>query len=122
MGRAKFWAVAQAAFWLAAAVLGGGSFAANLVPGSIALNFQTVTTRAAVGGGFTPDDMAQPGDGSLYFADITGRVIKHDGISPSVFLNLTTNPNVSFTTSFAGGLLGIAFHPGYNNSESLGYR
>lgn len=99
----------------------GLSNAADVVPGNVTVDLELVTNRTTVGGSFTPVDMYQPGDGKLYFADITGRVIALSGSTPLVFLNLTTNPNLSFTSNFAGGLLSIAFHPDYLNLGMPGY-
>jgi glucose/arabinose dehydrogenase len=97
--------------------------AAEVVPGSISIGLQSVfnTFGTGISGVSVPIDMNRNGDGKLYVAAISGQVIASDSGGESLFLDLASNPNVRFTSLFAGGLMGIAFHPDYLNSESSGY-
>jgi glucose/arabinose dehydrogenase len=67
-----------------------------------------------------PLDMATSNDGSgrLFFVEKTGRIRTLDGGAFSTFLDLGGE---TFFQS-ESGLLGLAFHPGYSDSESPGYR
>jgi glucose/arabinose dehydrogenase len=102
---------------LLSASAGGGAIAANVQPGDVAIDVELV---ADISGG--PIDMHHPGDGRLYVASIFGgQVTAIDDGATSTFLDLTSNPDVPFTTIAAGGLLGVAFHPNYLNEEAAGY-
>lgn len=93
-----------------------------VVPGNVSASFDLVTNRNAAGGFFTPIDLHHPGDGDLYYADITGRIVRDNGSGVSTFLDISNHPDVPFTSISAGGLLGITFHPGYSDPVSPGYR
>lgn len=96
--------------------------AANVVPGAINIDLAPAMNLYTIGGVSTPPiDMHQPGDGNLYVAAIGGQVIRSSDGTNSLFLNLASNSNVPFTSSFAGGLLGIAFHPDYSEVGAAGY-
>ncbi len=96
--------------------------AASVVLGSVSIDLEPVMNLYAISGVSTPPiDMHQPGDGRLYVASIGGQVIQSDNGANSLFLNVASNPNVPFTSSFAGGLLSIVFHPDYSNLDAAGY-
>jgi glucose/arabinose dehydrogenase len=67
-----------------------------------------------------PLNMAAANDGSsrLFFLEKTGRVRTLDGGTFSTFLDLSAETYFQSES----GLLGLAFHPGYSNPASPGYR
>lgn len=118
---------ALAAQCLAVSLLVGNSAssrAVEVLPGSIAIGLENEFNTFATGidGVSVPIDMNTNGDGKLYVASINGQVIVSDSGSEGIFLDLHAVPEVHFTSLFAAGLMGIAFHPDYHDSASEGYR
>ena len=76
----------------------------------------TVTEIPFVSGLSQPVDLVHAGDGSgrLFIVELEGRIkVYKDGvILQEPFLDLTTR----FSDSGEGGLLGLAFHPGYQEN------
>lgn len=73
-----------------------------------------------------PTNLTHAGDGSgrLFICDQPGRIyiFQHGMLLPVPFLDLSSQM-VSFGTSYTErGLLGLAFHPGFADPESPGYR
>ena len=67
---------------------------------------------------------ADDGSGRLFFCDQPGqiRVFQHGMLRPEPFLDLSAEL-VTFTTGYSErGLLGLAFHPGFADPMSPGYR
>jgi glucose/arabinose dehydrogenase len=97
--------------------------AADVIPGSISIGLQPVfnTLNTGIAGVSVPIDMNRSGDGNLYVASINGQVIVSSQGTQSVFLDLNANSSVHFTALFAGGLMGIAFHPDYLKPRAAGY-
>lgn len=79
---------------------------------------------------YSPTTITSAGDGSgrMFICDQPGKIyIFHGGMMrPVPFLDLTSTGNnkaIAQTTGYSErGLLGLAFHPGYANSASSGYR
>lgn len=96
---------------------------AQISTGSISIGLQPVFNVIGTGLAAAPGiDMWQPGDGALYVATVDGKVVRHANGVSSTFLNLSGNANVPFTSSFAGGIMGVTFHPDYADSSKPGYR
>ena len=88
-----------------------------VVPGNVAIGLISESFPSLP----VPID-AHAADGKLFIASITGAVVSWDGSTVVPFLDLSSAPKVGFTTNFAGGLLGIAFHPDYLNESTAGFR
>ena len=74
----------------------------------------------------SPTNVVNAGDGRLFITDQPGKIYIIEGgmMRPTPFLDLTDRIITGNTpTSYSErGLLGLAFHPGYLNSASPGYR
>ncbi len=68
-----------------------------------------------------PNDLTSVGDGRLFVNQQNGlvRIVKNGTLLTTPFLNLTSR---LVGTTGERGLLGLAFHPGYNDSSSPGFR
>ncbi len=68
-----------------------------------------------------PNDLTSVGDGRLFVNQQTGliRIVKDKTLLATPFLNLSSR---LIATAGERGLLGFAFHPGYTNPASAGYR
>ena len=96
----------------------------NIPRGSIAVNLTPLATGLAA-----PDyAISAPGDGSrLFVLEQKGQVlvIKNGALLPTPALDmqsLVAPPLVITTANDERGLLGLAFHPGFNTPASPGYR
>ncbi len=74
----------------------------------------------------SPTNLVAAGDGTdrLFVTDQPGRIhVIADGmLRPTPFLDLTDRVIATGTVYSERGLLGLAFHPGYGNAASPGYR
>lgn len=91
---------------------------ASVPTGSVNIELQDIAT-----GLNAPLEMAYPDDGSnrLFIVEQAGRVKLYKpgmGVLPTLFLDVTSSTSVGSET----GLLGLAFHPGFSNSSSSGFR
>ncbi len=89
--------------------------------------FPTVALKAvSFGELIAPVDLTHAGDGSgrLFIADQKGqvRIIKNGMLLPTPFLDLSSKVIALSPNYDERGLLGIAFHPGFANSQSAGFR
>src|SRR5438309_3834842 len=96
--------------------------AESILPGEVRIDLQTVATGLG-----HPTFLADPGDGThrLFVTDQIGQIrILQDGqLLPTPFLDITARTLVTATsTTDERGLLGLAFHPGFNDPSSPGYR
>jgi len=96
--------------------------AESILPGEVRINLQTVATGLG-----HPTFLADPDDGThrLFVTDQIGQIrILQDGqLLPTPFLDITARTLVTATsTTDERGLLGLAFHPGFNDPSSPGYR
>ena len=94
---------------------------ARVPTGPIKIELQTVAT-----GLIAPIDMvsANDGTGRLFIVQQSGQIVllKNGQLSATPFLDVS-NRLVTLSTSYdERGLLGVAFHPGFNDSSSPGYR
>ena len=99
--------------------------AAPVSTGSVPVALQQLYSTTSVSGVVTPaiDINTAPGDTSLFIGTVGGQILRTTpGGSTSIFLSIPAVAAVPFTTSFAGGLTNFAFHPGYDNPSSPGYR
>ena len=64
------------------------------------------------------------GDGRLFVVEQTGkiRIIKNNALLATPFLDLSGRGSRSPPVYDERGLLGLAFHPGFNDSSSPGFR
>lgn len=73
-----------------------------------------------------PVDLVTPNDGSgrLFVVEETGRIkiLKNNQVSPTPFLDVTSRLVPLNPAYDERGLLGLAFHPGFNDPASVGYR
>lgn len=94
-----------------------GSAAVGVTPGNVVVALAPVFNAGApvVGMARAPDDR-------LYVCTLNGKVLVHAGGVSSVFLDLASIADVPFLSGGANGLYGLAFHPGFNDPESAGYR
>ncbi len=95
-----------------------------IVSGTIAVNLVPVATGMAA-----PDyAISPPGDSSrLFVLEQNGlvRIIQNGTLLPGAALDLQSTvqpPLVASNPNDERGLLGLAFHPGFNDPSSLGYR
>ena len=80
----------------------------------------------------SPTAVANAGDGRIFVADQPGRIFVIEGgmMRPTPFLDISNTATntahrkvLGLTTNYdERGLLGLAFHPGYGNPASPGYR
>ncbi len=98
---------------------------APIVKGAIAIELAPVATGLTA-----PVQLADLGDGRLFVVDQAGKVLIHRNgqVEPTPFLDVTSRlPELGiFGTQDEGdfderGLLGLAFHPGYGDSQSPGF-
>jgi glucose/arabinose dehydrogenase len=70
-----------------------------------------------------PNDLVSVGDGRLFVVEQTGtiRIVKNDALLATPFLNLSTRLVTLAPNYDERGLLGLAFHPGFNDPTSPGY-
>jgi glucose/arabinose dehydrogenase len=71
-----------------------------------------------------PNDLMSVGDGRLFVVEQTGkiRIIKNNALLATPFLDLSARL-VALSASYdERGLLGLAFHPGFDDSSSPGFR
>ncbi|MGB8165993.1 MAG: PQQ-dependent sugar dehydrogenase [Chthoniobacteraceae bacterium] len=92
-------------------------------PGSIAIGLQTIATGLGA-----PDyAVAAPGDASrLFILEQKGQVLilQNGSLLPTPALDISSLISNSLNPASANderGLLGIAFHPGFNDPQSVGY-
>ena len=94
-------------------------------PGSILPLIATGPVRIALqevaSGLSAPLDFATTGDGRLFVVEQTGkiRLIKNGALVAAAFLDVSAR---LVGTTAEVGLLGVAFHPGYNDPASPGFR
>ena len=71
-----------------------------------------------------PDDLVPSGDGRLFVVEQTGevRLIKNDALVTTPFLNVSARLVPLMPSYDERGLLGFAFHPGFSDSTSPGFR
>ena len=108
-------------FFICAAVLAAGGIVRAQLPsipsGTIAIELQPVATGLA-----SPVDMlaANDGTGRLFIVEQGGtiRVLKNGALNATPFLNISGQ----IKAGGERGLLGLAFHPGFSNSASPGFR
>src|SRR6185437_6537858 len=100
-----------------------GVFLPSIPKGTISINLQTVATGLAA-----PDyGISAPGDPNrLFVLDQNGlvRVVQNGSMLATPALDLQSLVSPPLVTSNANderGLLGLAFHPGYNDPTSPGY-
>src|SRR5436309_803711 len=116
------------AAWVVVLALGSEARAGLYLPsiqrGTIAINLQPVATGMAA-----PDyAISPPGDTSrLFVVEQNGllRIIQNGSLLPGTALDLQSRvqpPLVSSSANDERGFLGLAFHPGYNNPASPGFR
>jgi hypothetical protein len=91
--------------------------AVGISPGSLKIGLQPVFN---VGGPAV--SMALGPDGRLYFCTLDGKVRVADNGTLTTALDLAGIASVPFLSTAGNGLLGIAFHPGFNDPNSAGYR
>lgn len=88
----------------------------NIPIGPVTIELEEIAT-----GLNTPAEMAYPNDGSnrLFIVEQAGRVklYKDGAVQATLFLDMTGRT----LQAFDFGLLGLAFHPGFNNQNSPGY-
>jgi glucose/arabinose dehydrogenase len=101
-----------------------GPFLPSIQRGDIAINLQPVATGMAA-----PDyAISAPGDSSrLFVVEQNGllRIIQNGALLPGAALDLQTRVQPPLNSANANderGFLGLAFHPGYNDPTSPGYR
>lgn len=104
--------------WLALAVSPGWAQLPNIPQGSVIVELQDLAS-----GLNAPLEMAYPNDGSnrLFIVEQGGIVKVYkpgSGVLGTPFLDATSG----ITAGGETGLLGLAFHPGFGNSSSPGYR
>ncbi len=71
-----------------------------------------------------PNDLMSVGDGRLFLVEQTGkiRIIKNNALLATPFLDVSARL-VALSASYdERGLLGLAFHPGFSDSSSPGFR
>lgn len=127
-------AAALLAIWLGAPALAQAPILPAPTPNDITLTLELVASGLsgpAFEGGptqFAPTDLAHAGDGSgrLFVATLGGvvRVIDADGnLLPDPFLDTTTgNPAADLTRPGNYGMVCVAFHPGFADPMSPGFR
>lgn len=91
--------------------------AVGVTPGEVRVGLQTVFNA-----GSAPVSMARAADARLYVCTLDGKILARSGGVTTTFLDLATAPGVPFLTGSANGLYGMAFHPGFVDSASAGYR
>ncbi|MDB5328478.1 MAG: hypothetical protein JWM57_4047 [Phycisphaerales bacterium] len=101
-----------------------GPFLPSITKGTVAVNLQVVASGLSA-----PDyAVSAPGDPSrLFVLEQNGlvRVVQNGALLSTPALDLrsrVTPPLVTSNASDERGLLGIAFHPGFNDPNSVGYR
>jgi glucose/arabinose dehydrogenase len=84
--------------------------------GQVRVELQTIATGLTA-----PNDLTSVGDGRLFVNQQDGliRIIKSGALLATPFLDLSAR---LIDTTGERGLLGLAFHPGYNDPSSPGYR
>ncbi|CAA9224693.1 MAG: hypothetical protein AVDCRST_MAG42-1358 [uncultured Chthoniobacterales bacterium] len=89
----------------------------SIPSGTISIELQQVATGLA-----SPVDLVSPNDGTgrLFVVEQGGtiRVLKNGTLNASPFLNISAQ----IKAGGEQGLLGLAFHPGFSNSASPGFR
>ncbi len=90
--------------------------AQNITPGPITVELQQIASGLSA-----PNDLTSVGDGRLFINDQNGqiRIVKNGALLAAPFLDLSAR---LIATSGERGLLGLAFHPGYDDPTSPGYR
>ncbi len=105
-------------------VVQAGPFLPTVAKGTIAIHLQPVATGLAA----PAYAISAPGDASrLFVVEQNGllRVIQNGGLLPAPALNLqgrVSPPLNSGNANDERGFLGLAFHPEFNDSNSLGFR
>jgi glucose/arabinose dehydrogenase len=86
------------------------------VPGQITITLQTIATGLTA-----PNYLTSVGDGRVFVDEQDGliRVIKNGALLSTPFLDVSAR---LVDSTGERGLLGFAFHPGYNDPSSPGYR
>lgn len=101
-----------------------GPYLPAITKGDIAITLETV----ASGLGAPDYAISAPGDiGRLFIVDQAGslRVLQNGTLLPGAALSLQSYIGASYNPASANderGFLGLAFHPGYNDVNSAGYR
>lgn len=89
----------------------------SIPTGTVSIELQAVAT-----GLNSPVDLVSPNDGTgrLFIVEQGGtiRVLKNGAVNATPFLNISAQINAGGER----GLLGLAFHPGFNSSASPGFR
>jgi glucose/arabinose dehydrogenase len=89
----------------------------SIPTGTVSIELQAVATGLA-----SPVDLVAANDGSgrLFIVEQGGtiRVLKNGTLNATPFLNISTQ----IKAGGEQGLLGLAFHPGFNNAASPGFR
>ena len=115
--------------WIASSLVFSGAASAVDVLPSIPKGAVSIRLRTVVSGLAAPDyAISPPGDSTrLFVLEQKGQilVLQNGVLLPTPALNiqsLVSPPMVLTNANDERGLLGIAFHPGYNDSGSPGYR
>lgn len=84
----------------------------------------SVELQAVAGGLKAPNDLVPSGDGGLFIVEQTGRIrLLRNGVLKSVpFLDLSARLVPLSPGGDERGLLGLAFHPGFTDPTSPGFR
>jgi len=108
----------------APAALGQADVLPNIPKGTIAINLNPVATGLGA-----PDyGISAPGDTNRLFVIDQGgqlRVIQNGAMLPTPALDISSRvapPLVPANANDERGFLGLAFHPGFNDPNSVGYR
>ena len=119
VGMSRF-SIRTLVFFFGVALFSGATFAQlpNIPLGSVNIEVQDLAT-----GLNAPLEMAYPNDGSnrLFIVEQGGTIKVYkpgSGVLPTLFLDATSG----ITSGGETGLLGLAFHPGFSNSSSAGFR
>ena len=109
-------------FILRAALCGALAANAHAQLPSIPTGTVSIELQAAATGLNSPVDLVSANDGSgrLFVVEQGGtiRILKNGAVNATPFLNISTQ----IKGSGERGLLGLAFHPGFSNSASPGFR
>ncbi len=88
-------------------------------PGPISVELQSVASGLTA-----PNNLVPSGDGRLFIVEQSGRIrlVKNGTLQSTPFLDLSARLVSLNAASDERGFLGLAFHPGFNDSASPGFR
>src|SRR5450432_1411839 len=86
--------------------------------GPVKVELQTVASGLTA-----PNDIVPSGDGRLFIVEQTGqiRLVKKGALVTTPFLDVSTRLVTLMPSYDERGLLGVAFHPGFNDAASPGF-